>query len=249
VVVGEGSGNIAAISIPAASMFAFDKSELTAEGKSAIEAYRKTLRPELSESYAVVVVGHADSTGNKKYNQELSFARASSVAEYLISTGLQSDIVRVIGRGSSQPLASNDTSDGRAMNRRVEIFGIAELRALDAFRFPSVALFERRSGKLSSKGAGILEKNRMDARELLSRANFIEVVGHTDDVGDDAYNQDLSEQRAKAVRDYLVSKGLDPSIIFTTGMGESMPIASNNTPEGRAENRRVEVLVLGRIKE
>ncbi|MET0050995.1 MAG: OmpA family protein, partial [Candidatus Thiodiazotropha sp.] len=58
-----------------------------------------------------------------------------------------------------------------------------------------------------------------------------------------------SEQRARAVRDYLVGGGVDPNKIATWGAGEKDPIASNTTPEGRAENRRVEVLVLGRIKQ
>lgn len=114
--------------------------------------------------------------------------------------------------------------------------------------FPSVALFERRSGNLSPEGMVLLEENRLEARELLERASYVEIVGHTDDVGDDAYNMNLSMQRAKSVRDYLVSKGLDPNKIVTTGMGESMPIASNSTPEGRAENRRVQILMLGRVK-
>lgn len=82
----------------------------------------------------------------------------------------------------------------------------------------------------------------------MRRASYIEVVGHTDDVGDDAYNQKLSEQRATAVRDYLVAAGIDGSKIVTVGMGEGMPVASNTTDEGRAENRRVDVLVLGRVK-
>ena len=85
-------------------------------------------------------------------------------------------------------------------------------------------------------------------RDLLSRAAYIEVVGYTDDVGDDDYNMELSKQRAASERDYLISKGLDASKIVTRGMGESMPTASNSTPEGRAENRRVEILLLGRIK-
>ena len=86
------------------------------------------------------------------------------------------------------------------------------------------------------------------SQELLSRASYIEVVGHTDDVGDDAYNQELSEQCAKAVGEYLVNTGVDPSKIVTVGAGESMPVASNTTDEGRAENRRVDVLVLGRVR-
>jgi OOP family OmpA-OmpF porin len=68
-------------------------------------------------------------------------------------------------------------------------------------------------------------------------------------VGDDDYNLELSQQRAASVRDYLLSKGLDRNKIVTTDMGENMPVASNSTPEGLAENRRVEILLLGRIKE
>jgi outer membrane protein OmpA-like peptidoglycan-associated protein len=70
----------------------------------------------------------------------------------------------------------------------------------------------------------------------------VEVGGHTDSVGSDAYNQKLSERRAKAVRDYLVREGIDASRITTRGYGKSRPVASNDTAEGRAQNRRAEVV-------
>ncbi|MFV9675756.1 MAG: OmpA family protein, partial [Anaerolineales bacterium] len=95
----------------------------------------------------------------------------------------------------------------------------------------------------------LLDKNRMDARALLNDAYYIEIVGHTDNVGDENDNKVLSEQRAVSVRDYLVSKGLDDSKVVTTGMGAALPMASNDTEEGRAKNRRVEILVLGRFRE
>ncbi|MGD2074864.1 MAG: OmpA family protein [Gammaproteobacteria bacterium] len=248
VIEGAPSGLIGAISIPDVALFAFDSAELTDQGKDAIEEYRAKLRPELSEAYAGIIIGHTDSTGNDEYNMELSKRRAQSVADYLVSTGIDPDKLRVVGRGENDPIASNDTEEGRAQNRRVDIVVVAEPRALDTIRFPSVALFPRRSAEITEQGRAVLEQNREASRELLSRASYIEVVGHTDDVGDEAYNQDLSEQRARAVRDYLVSAGVDPSKIVTVGMGESMPVASNTTDEGRAENRRVDVLVLGRVK-
>jgi outer membrane protein OmpA-like peptidoglycan-associated protein len=71
----------------------------------------------------------------------------------------------------------------------------------------------------------------------------IVVEGHTDSVGVDAYNQKLSEDRAKSVRDYLVSRGVEPNRISYVGKGETVPTADNNTPEGRANNRRVEIIV------
>ncbi len=67
----------------------------------------------------------------------------------------------------------------------------------------------------------------------------IQVSGHTDSVGNDAYNQNLSTQRADAVKDYLVKKGVDSALIKSAGFGESQPIASNDTEAGRSQNRRI----------
>jgi OOP family OmpA-OmpF porin len=249
IIEGAPTGLVGAVGIPDAALFAFDSADLSDEGKNTIEEYRKELRPELSEAYAGIIIGHTDSTGNAEYNIGLSKRRAQAVADYLVSTGVDADKLRVVGRGSQDPIASNDTADGRKKNRRVDIVVIAEPRALDTIRFPSVALFPRRSAEITAQGKQILEKNRSASEMLLKRASYIEVVGHTDDVGDDDYNMDLSMQRAEAVRNYLVNEiGVDPSKIVTIGAGETMPVASNTTDEGRAENRRVDVMVLGRVK-
>jgi outer membrane protein OmpA-like peptidoglycan-associated protein len=73
----------------------------------------------------------------------------------------------------------------------------------------------------------------------------IELDGYTDNSGTEAYNQKLSEKRAEAVKQYLIKEaGVDPSRISAVGRGESNPVANNNTAEGRAENRRVEILIL-----
>ncbi|WP_178862202.1 OmpA family protein [Thiomicrorhabdus cannonii] len=72
----------------------------------------------------------------------------------------------------------------------------------------------------------------------------IKVTGHTDSAGSEAYNQQLSEKRANAVKAYLESKGIDGARIETAGMGETSPVATNKTKEGRAENRRVEIEVI-----
>jgi outer membrane protein OmpA-like peptidoglycan-associated protein len=71
----------------------------------------------------------------------------------------------------------------------------------------------------------------------------ITVEGHTDSVGARAYNMDLSQRRAESVRAYLVSRGLPPEIVRAQGLGPDRPIADNSTPEGRANNRRVEIIV------
>ena len=72
----------------------------------------------------------------------------------------------------------------------------------------------------------------------------IDIIGHTDSVGDEDYNQQLSGRRASAMRDFLVTeRKVDSNIIDVSGMGESSPVADNATAEGRALNRRVEVRV------
>lgn len=73
----------------------------------------------------------------------------------------------------------------------------------------------------------------------------VRVIGHTDNQGATAYNQSLSEKRAQQVADMLIKRGVDPARISTVGYGETQPIAPNSTPEGRAQNRRVEIRLGG----
>lgn len=71
----------------------------------------------------------------------------------------------------------------------------------------------------------------------------VNVVGHTDNVGTAAYNQDLSERRARAVAAVLVDGGVSPYRVVAFGRGEEQPVATNLTPEGRSQNRRVEIII------
>jgi outer membrane protein OmpA-like peptidoglycan-associated protein len=72
----------------------------------------------------------------------------------------------------------------------------------------------------------------------------IQINGHTDNVGSETDNMILSEQRAKSVVDYLTSKGIDSKRMLYKGFGSSQPIADNQTEEGRAKNRRTEMVIL-----
>ena len=87
------------------------------------------------------------------------------------------------------------------------------------------------------------KKNIDDALAKLRGVDLEMVIatGHTDAIGSDAYNQRLSERRAAAVKDYLVSKGIPASKITTIGKGKSQPVATNKTAEGRQKNRRVDI--------
>ncbi|MEZ5707820.1 MAG: OmpA family protein [Blastomonas sp.] len=73
---------------------------------------------------------------------------------------------------------------------------------------------------------------------------YVDVYGHTDSTGSDSYNQGLSERRAQSVAGYLSSHGVNSARLATRGFGESQPIASNTTEEGRASNRRVEIRIV-----
>lgn len=84
--------------------------------------------------------------------------------------------------------------------------------------------------------------NRVKA---LSSLKSVNIVGHTDSTGTEEYNQALSERRAASIKNYLIEQGVDANIITTSGMGESQPIATNATAEGRAQNRRVEATFTG----
>ena len=73
----------------------------------------------------------------------------------------------------------------------------------------------------------------------------IRVEGHTDSIGSEEYNQRLSEQRADSVRDYLVAQGVSNGSVTAAGFGKTRPVDSNDTNEGRQQNRRVELVVSG----
>jgi outer membrane protein OmpA-like peptidoglycan-associated protein len=96
------------------------------------------------------------------------------------------------------------------------------------------------SGRAELKPISYVELNK--AVELLkdNATMVIEIGGHTDDVGADELNMKLSEARAKAVMNYMVLAGIDASRLRSKGYGESQPIASNDTAEGKAKNRRTE---------
>jgi len=95
-------------------------------------------------------------------------------------------------------------------------------------------------------------KSKLDDLSNKIRGVNLEVViaiGHADSIGTDAYNQKLSVRRAESVKAYLVSKGVEPNRIYTEGKGEKQPVATNQTAEGRAKNRRVEIEVIGTRKQ
>ncbi len=97
--------------------------------------------------------------------------------------------------------------------------------------------FENNSDVLQAQSHADLDRAVTFLRDVPSATGVIE--GHTDSNGSEAYNQELSERRARAVRDYILGEGIDPSRLTAQGLGETQPVADNTTAEGRAQNRRV----------
>jgi len=107
------------IVIQADALFDFDKSVVRPDGKKAIdEALAKLGGVDLE---MVIATGHTDSVGTEAYNQKLSERRAAAVKAYLVSKGIPSSKVTTIGKGETQPVATNKTKEGRQKNRRVDI--------------------------------------------------------------------------------------------------------------------------------
>lgn len=108
------------VTLEADTYFDFDKSFLRPEGKDTLDALVRDMG-DLNSVAGVTAVGHTDSIGTDEYNQGLSERRAASVKEYLIEQGVPADRIETEGMGESQPVATNETREGRQKNRRVEV--------------------------------------------------------------------------------------------------------------------------------
>jgi outer membrane protein OmpA-like peptidoglycan-associated protein len=99
-------------------LFAYDRSDLNANAKTSLDKLRTTLLkyPETN----ITIIGHTDSKGTKQYNQTLSETRANTVANYTSQNGIDKNHLTAIGKGETDPIATNDTEEGSASNRRVE---------------------------------------------------------------------------------------------------------------------------------
>jgi OOP family OmpA-OmpF porin len=109
------------------------------------------------------------------------------------------------------------------------------------------AFFDTNKATFRKEAQPELEKISERVRRV-SSVEAVQITGHTDNTGTPDYNQKLSEARAATVKDFLVKNGVDPSKITILGKGESSPLADNATKEGRAKNRRVDVMVKGAVE-
>lgn len=138
-------------------------------------------------------------------------------------------------------------TDGDGVNDEADkcpsVAGLAELNGCPKIKFnPDRVSFDKGSVQLSKKAKSELD---LLVGALINDHPQIKVTleGHTDDTGSDDFNQQLSEKRANAVKNYLVAKHVDASRIMVTGFGKSRPVGDNATSQGKKLNRRVEFTV------
>ncbi|MBO1039495.1 OmpA family protein [Brucella pituitosa] len=106
---------------------------------------------------------------------------------------------------------------------------------------PSAITFDTDQDQVKSQFYPTLNSVAIVLRKF--NQTLVDVIGHTDSTGSASYNQGLSQRRASSVASYLGSQGIDPRRFAVIGLGASQPVATNATPDGRAQNRRVEIQI------
>ena len=165
----------------------------------------------------------------------------------------QQQVLAVEADKARQAAAHSDTLRQQAETEKQELRAklLQQLNTILATRDSARGLVANMSDVLFRSGSFELLPG---ARERLAKVSGIvfaypslrlQVEGHTDSVGGDDYNQQLSEYRAESVRDYLVQQGISQQAIEAHGLGKTEPIAGNDTAEGRQQNRRVELVLSG----
>lgn len=149
-----------------------------------------------------------------------------------------------IGALSGAAIGNYQDRQERALRERTANTGIDVKREGDniTLNLPDGITFDFGKSTLKPEFYSALNGVASTLREY--NQTMIEVVGHTDSIGSDAYNQTLSEQRADAVAQYLVAQGVQRERMETVGAGKRYPIADNSTEAGRAKNRRVEIRLI-----
>jgi outer membrane protein OmpA-like peptidoglycan-associated protein len=200
-------------------------------------------KAELAEVQARDAKAAEDKVRAEKFLQRSTQAQLSQARAQLSSTGQQL-------AGTQQQLITEKSARADAEKRAREAFDKLAASAAASIKQETRGTVITIPGSvLFASAKSTLLPNAQDKLALVADAlkdqedRQIVVEGHTDSQGTGAFNQGLSQGRAQAVRDYLVSRGVQAERIRAEGFGSSRPIADNSSPEGRANNRRVEIIV------
>jgi outer membrane protein OmpA-like peptidoglycan-associated protein len=142
---------------------------------------------------------------------------------------------------SAALLGRANSSEAQARAEAVRTAG--ESRAADDGLVLTLGDLEFAAGDASLPSTAVTAIDRLAQLMKVYPERSVRIEGHTDSLGDDAANQQLSERRAKAVRDAVLARGIDAARVEAVGYGETRPIAGNATPSGRQKNRRIEIVL------
>ena len=204
-----------------------------------------------SQMAAAVADAALDERRTADANKQYQAAQDAIMADTRTQLGVvQSDLEATQNAAAStaQALAAAESAKDEAEKRARD--------AMDALKKLAAVKEEARGMVITLSGSVIFKTdeatllpeaatrlNQVAEALLSTKERTLLVEGHTDSQGSDAYNLALSQRRAETVRDYLVERGYDPARVRAVGIGEARPVADNRTAEGRANNRRVEIIV------
>ena len=218
-----------------------------AQAKAQGQADDATRQKEQAQSDAAKALAAKTQAESDAANAQAATAKAQSDAADSAATSATALAAAQADADRSRVAAQQADTDKAAMRAKLSEQLNSILKTRDSARGLIVSmsdvLFD--TGKYSLK-PGAREKLAKVAGILLSYPGLnIEVGGYTDNVGGDAMNQTLSENRAGSVRDYLVEEGVAANSVSAKGFGNTLPVATNDNSAGRQQNRRVEMLVSG----
>jgi len=218
------------------------KARADAEAQARARAEADTARAQAEKAKAEALQAAQEAARQK---QEAEQAKAEAVAQQQ-ALAAEADQARQAAVQSEQ---ARQQAEKEKQDLRARL--LQQLNTVLATRDSARGLIANMSDVLFKSGSSELLAG---ARERLAKVSGIvlayptlklSVEGHTDSIGSDDYNQQLSQKRAASVREYLVQQGIASDSIVATGFGKSSPVATNDTPEGRQQNRRVELVLSG----
>ncbi len=197
----------------------------------------------------------AQSEQEAQRQAELAAAREAQLKAEAEATRAREEAATAQARAlaAKEQAARADAERARKVAQALRAQLLDQLNAVLATRDTPRGLVVTMAGVLFATGKYNL---RPDAQMRLARLAgivtshpglILQVEGYTDNIGSDEFNQKLSEQRAEAVRDFLIQQGVAQQTITAKGFGETMPVADNSTAAGRQNNRRVEIIVSGEV--
>ncbi|MGB2675539.1 MAG: OmpA family protein [Candidatus Acidiferrum sp.] len=230
------------------------RADAAAEAQRRLEAEEARKQAEAAQAEAVRMKQEAEQAAQEAARQKAEAEKASAAAlaqqQAAQAAAEQAARDRAAAQAETEK-ARQAAAQAEAEKAQLRAQLLAQLNSILQTRDSARGLIVNMSDVLFDTGSHTLKAG---AREKLAKISGIllahpgltlQIEGHTDSVGSDEFNQQLSERRADAVRDFLAEQGVPVSSITARGFGKTQPVATNDTPEGRQRNRRVELVVNG----